>query len=386
MKQLEKILVPIDINGDYSEQLNTAIKIAHVYNSEIIIVHVLSEEAGSGSISMRKMLLDSVLESLNKINDTLKKERIITKDPIIKHGKLIENILKVATKQDVNLIVAGSGYRLKDKGHKLGNNAEKLMRYSHIPVWVATTKTESKISNIICPVDFSEPARGALNNAISLAGDFNATLRVLGVVEPVLNLSPRYQLDDLEEENTRRMQQLEKEMGDFLKDFDFAGIDYVVDIYAGNVPMTILNMIKKHNHDLLIMGTTGRSGLKRVLMGSVTNKVTRELPCSFITTKSKDILHLRFYNEVKEIETHFKKGVKLADKGEHKGAIREFTACLRINTMYIPAIYKLSEVYKLMGDEAKAIYYDNMAKELLTRLWDEKLEEKIRKHYKSSLK
>ncbi|WP_026810871.1 universal stress protein [Arenibacter latericius] len=383
MKQLEKILVPVDINGDYSEQINTAIKIARVYNSEIIITHVLSEEARSGSIGMKRMLLESVNEALDKINDTFKKERIITKKPIIKHGKLIDNILKTATKQDVNLIVAGSGCKVEHDRHKLGSNAERLMRYSHIPIWVVTTKEESGISNFLCPVDFSEPSRTALNSAISLAKDFNAKLRVLGVVEPVLNLSPRYHLEDLDEENNRRMEQLEKDMTNFLKDFDFTGVDHTVDLQAGNVALTIVNMVKNNNHDLLIMGTTGRSGLKRVLMGSVTNKVTRELPCSFITTKSKDILHSKFYNDVKEIERHFKKGLKLADKDKNNEAIREFTICLRINNMYIPAIYKLSEVYNELGDEAKAIYYNNMAKELLTRLWDEEIEHKIRSHYKS---
>ncbi|GGW42708.1 universal stress protein [Arenibacter certesii] len=383
MKQLERILVPVDINSDYSEQIKTAIKIAQVYNSEIIITHVLAEEAGSGSIGMKRMLLESVNEALDKINDTLKEERIITKKPIIKHGKLIDNILKIATKQDVNLIVVGSGCKVEHDQHKLGSNAERLMRYSHIPIWVVSTKGGSEISNFLCPVDFSDPSRTALNSAISLAKDFNARLRVLAVVEPVLNLSPRYQLEDLEEENTRRMQHLEKEMANFIKDFDFTGVEHVIDLQAGNVALTIVNIVKNNNHDLLIMGTTGRSGLKRVLMGSVTNKVTRELPCSFITTKSKDILHSKFYNDVKEIERHFKKGVKLADKGKNIEAIREFTICLRINNMYIPAIYKLSEVYNVVGDEAKAIYYNNMAKELLTRLWDEEIEEKIRGHYKS---
>ncbi|WP_086477829.1 MULTISPECIES: universal stress protein [Arenibacter] len=383
MKQLEKILVPIDINGDYDNQIDAAINIARVYNSEVIITHVLSEEAGSGSISMRKMLLDSVMESLNKVNDTLIEARIITKDPIIKHGKLIDNILKVASFQDVNLIVAGSGRKLQGQRHKLGDSAEKLMRYSPIPVWVVSTKGKSKVTNILCPVDFSEPSRSALNNAISLAQDFKASLRVLGVVEPVLNLSPRYQLEDLEEENTRRMKHLEKDMKKFLKDFDFTGVDHKIDLQAGSVPLTIVNMVKKHKHDLLIMGTTGRSGLKRVLMGSVTSKVTRELPCSFITTKSKSILYSRFDNDVKEIETHFKKGMIMAEKGRPKDAIREFKLCLRINNMYIPAIYKLSEVFHQNGDEAKALYYNNMAKELLTRLWDEDIEKEIREHYKS---
>jgi len=383
MKQLDKILVPIDINDQYDAQINTAITIARVYSSEVIIVHVLPEEAGSGSIKIHKALLDNATEFLNKINETLIEKGIITKEPIIKQGKLIDNILKEASAQDVNLIIAGSGRKIQGQRHKLGDSAEKLMRYSPIPVWVVPPKGKTKISNILCPVDYSEPSKSALKNAISLAQDFKASLRVLGVVEPVLSFSPRYQLEDFEEENTIRMKYLEKEMKKFLKDFDFSGVDYEIDLQIGSVPLTIVDLVKKHKHDLLIMGTTGRSGLKRVLMGSVTNKVTRELPCSFITTKSKSLIYSKFDNDVMEIETHFKKGMNMAEQRRHKDAIREFKLCLRINDMYIPAIHKLSEVYHQNGEEAKAQYYHKLAKELLTRLWDEDIEKEIREHYGS---
>ena len=381
MKQLEKILAPIDISSDYKEQLETIVKMSKLYNSQVIITYVLSEDVGSED--MRDVLLKDVSKTLNKIVKILKKEKLIVHDPIITHGKLIENILKVAVKEGVGLIIAGAGSRHLNEKHKLGNTVEKLMRHSSIPVWVVKKEKSSEISNIICPVDFSEPSRCALKNGLLLARDFDAKLRVLGVTEPLLYVSPRIQVD-MEAENDRRMKHLEAEMTEFLSEFDFIAVDYTVDLRLGKIATEILDAIKEFDHDLLIMGTTGRSGLRKVMMGSVTEEVTRHMPCSFITTKSRDFIQSRFHSDVIEMEAHFKEGIELFNKDLLKDAITEFTACLRINPMYIPANYKLSKIYRKTGDEAKAVYYENTAKELLDRMWDKDIEAEIREDFSSS--
>jgi hypothetical protein len=45
-------------------------------------------------------------------------------------------------------------------------------------------------------------------------------------------------------------------------------------------------------------------------------------------------------------------------------------------------MYKLAELYKTLGENEKVIYYEKMAKDLLRRLWDNKIEYEIRKHYR----
>jgi len=379
MKQLEKILVPVDINAGFKEQLSTAIKIARSYNSEIIIMYVFSEEVRNDEI--RELLYNSISVSLNKARETVEKMGAITNKPIIEYGKPVDEILKIAIKEDVNLIVMGAGNRTEKEKFKLGNNVEKLLRHSDIPVWVVKADEDAKITNILCPVDFSDPSRHALKNAILLSKQFMASLRILGVVEPISSNSPRVKVD-WGKENAYWLKRREKEMEEFVKEFDLKEVNYKIDIQTGTIHEKILHIIKEHNHDLLIMGTTGRSGLIRVLMGSIAEKVTRETPCSFITVKSQDIIQLRFDNEVKEIEFHFKNGNELVDKGFHEEAINQYRICTQINNMYIPAIYKLAVVHRKIGNFAKAIYYDNIAKKLLDRLWDEKIEQEIRKYYK----
>ncbi|MCF6297779.1 MAG: universal stress protein [Flavobacteriaceae bacterium] len=380
MKLLEKILMPIDVNTDYKEQLNTAIKIARSYNSEIIVIYVLSEEIVHNDI--KEIVTNAIYESLNKVKETFKKERIIAREPVVEYGKPIDKILQIAIEENVNLILAGSGSKGKNEKFKLGINADKLIRLSDKPVWVVKSNEKTKLTNILCPVDFSEPSSRALKNAILLSRKFKASLRILGVYEPFANTSPRLKIDQ-EKENAYRLNQIEKEMNQFIKRFDLNGIDYKTDIQAGVASETILLTIKEYGHDLLVMGTNGRSGLNRLIMGSITEKVTREMPCSFVTTKIQDIIQLRFDNEIKEIEVHFKNANDLVKSGFYKEAISQYIICLQINDMHIPSMYKLAEVHRIIGDNVNAVYYDNMAKDLLSRLWDKKIEHEIRKHYRS---
>jgi len=379
MKLLEKILVPIDVNIDYKEQLNTAINIALSYNSEIIVMYVLSEEIVHNDI--KELVINAISESLNKVKETLKKEGILIKEPSIVFGNPVDEILQSSISENVNLILIGSGIIDEKEKFRLGINADKLIRLSDKPVWVVKSNEETKLTNILCPVDFSDPSRRALKNAIILSRKFKANLRILGVYKPFVSTSLRLNVDK-EEENAYRLGMIEKEMKQFVKEFDLDGIDHVIDIQAGVAHENILHTIKEYGHDLLVMGTNGRSGLNRIVMGSVTEKVTREMPCSFVTTKTQDIIQLRFDNEIKEIEIHFKNANNLVENGFYKEAINQYMICLQINDMHIPTMYKLAEVHKIIGDNAKAGYYDNMAKDLLARLWDKKIEFEIIKHYR----
>jgi two-component SAPR family response regulator len=118
-------------------------------------------------------------------------------------------------------------------------------------------------------------------------------------------------------------------------------------------------------------------------MGSVTEKVIRQLPCSFVTTKTQNIYQLRLDTEIKEIEIHFKNAEKLQKSGFYKEAIEQCLICLKINDMHIPSMYKLAKLYKFLGDDAQVSYYEKMASDLLRRLWDKKIEYEIRTHYRS---
>lgn len=381
MKLLEKILMPVDVSKSFDIQVNAAIEIAKEFHSAIGLMYVLPDAVLHDDI--KTLVLNSINESLNKAKEIFEKQGIATIKPVVEVGEPVEKIIQKANEGKFNLILVSPGEKDAKEQYKLGITAEKLIRLSDIPIWVAKANQESKISNILCPVDFSDASHRALKNAILLSKNFKANLRVLGVYEPINIVSPRLSVD-LKKENAHLRKQFEQEMDEFLREFDFSGIDYKMEIQTGNAHEKILCAIEEHSCNLLVMGTNGRTGFSRIIMGSVTEKVTREVPCSFITTKMQDIFKLKFDNEIRDIEEHYNYGNDLYKSGLNKDAIDQYLICLQINDMHIPSMYKLAELYKTMGDSTKTAYYEKMAKDLLTRIWDKKIELEIRKHFRYS--
>jgi nucleotide-binding universal stress UspA family protein len=379
MKLLEKILVPVDVNTDSKELINAAIKLAKAYNSEIILMYVAPDYELKDEI--KDIVLKSVKETLNEIKEVLIKNKVKVKEPVIEFGSPAATIAHKANFEKVNLVLIGSNEKKKRAKFKLGIISEQIIRESDVPVWLVNSQQKLQFNHILCPVDFSEPSKRALNNALLLARKYKSALTILNVYESIVSVSKRINLD-LEKENEARLKKVKNEMKTFVKDFDLDGVDYKTEVKCGKADEKILNTIKKQNVDLLVMGTNGRTGLSRFFIGSVTEKVIREMPCSFLTIKKIDVIQLKIDNEIKEIEVHFKNGEELVKNAFYEEAIDQFRICLHVNNMHIPSIHKLAEIHEKTGDVAKSHYYKNMAKEILSRLWDRKIEEEIRKHYK----
>jgi nucleotide-binding universal stress UspA family protein len=330
---------------------------------------------------IKDIVIKSVTESLNEIKKILISNKVKVKEPIIVSGNIVDTIVQKANLEKVNLVLIGANRKKKRAKFKLGITAEQIIRISDVPIWLVNAEQKPLFKNILCPVDFSEPSKRALNNAILLARKFKSTLCILTVYEPLVYVSHRINVD-LEAENATRLRRAKNEMKTFIQEFDLDGVDYKIEVRSGNVDDKILNTIKKQQIDLLIMGTNGRSGLSRFFMGSVTEKVIREMPCSFITLKKIDIIQLKLDNEIKEIEVHFKNGEELIRNAFYEEAIEQFLMCLQVNDMHIPSMNKLAELYNKSGDKNKSLYYQNMVKKILTKLWDRKIEEEIRRHYR----
>jgi tetratricopeptide (TPR) repeat protein len=140
-----------------------------------------------------------------------------------------------------------------------------------------------------------------------------------------------------------------------------------------------LNAITDNSIDLLIMGTAGRAGLNRLVVGSVTEKVIREVPCSFLTLKSQDVISLQLETDIKDFETLYEAGVQLEKDGLYEAAIEQYKASLGINTMHVPAYSAIARLFDKLGESEKAALYRKSANEIKERIWYSKVEDEVRK-------
>jgi nucleotide-binding universal stress UspA family protein len=134
-------------------------------------------------------------------------------------------------------------------------------------------------ARILVATDFSAPSEAALVYGRALADKFDAALHLIHVADNLFLHAVVSDRRSLENAATRRLQ-------DRLTDEDrLRGAVAVVE--QSNEPADeILRYAKAADIDLIVMGTHGRTGLARVVLGSVAETVVRTAPCPVLTVRS----------------------------------------------------------------------------------------------------
>lgn len=132
-----------------------------------------------------------------------------------------------------------------------------------------------QIKHILVPTDFSENAQHALSYATELAKRCSAKLHLLHT--PVI---PTYLLMDLSyspgpEAVTRILNESQDALDEQAKSLESVGVEYFTVIREGTVHEVIRDYAKEHDVDLVVVGTHGRSGVAKLMYGSVTERVIK---------------------------------------------------------------------------------------------------------------
>ena len=331
MKLLDKILLPTDFSAAAEEALHTSIQLARRFNTEIILLHAVTGLEGYNQELRRAHNI--ALDKLHEIQNRIEAEGIRTREPLVKDGAPFAQITWYADCLDVNVIVMGAKGQSTDEDHELGITAAKVMRNAEKPVWVVKPENRQKVERILCPVDFSDPAHHALDNAVHLARDLEAELIVLHVIQPVLGA----QLYNISLRSREQQEHIAAEQAQFdrlFDDFDMGDINWRQEIRHGKPHEQILEVAAEIRADLIVMGSLGRTGLARTFMGSVAEKVTRQLPCSVVTVKGQDAIRLQLEAEIADVEARYKQGKELLAEGFPREAIRQFEICVDKDMMF----------------------------------------------------
>ncbi|WP_350285314.1 universal stress protein [uncultured Croceitalea sp.] len=376
MKLLEKILWANDFSAVSKHVEETAMELAKVFNSKVVPVHVLPNDIINEGI--RTKVTRMAEEKLKEATLRLEGAGVLVDVPLLEYGSPHDGIVNAAIKTNANLILTGSGESLHGENTHLGTTTERIIQKSEKPVFVAKTGVPLSVHHILCPVDFSKASERALKNAITMTRRFRAELTILGVCE-IEDTAWFFSEDGLEKENQLRLTVHEEKFDAFLKKFDLTHLNWTKETPKGDPSKEIRSAISRKMIDLLVMGTVGRTGLNRLLIGSVTEKVIREVPCSFLTLKSEDVINLQLDSDIKDLEHVHNAAIELMENGFNKEAIGQFKICLSINNMHLPTYFGLAKVYEKLKDPVKAKRYRKRGLEIKDKMWYTKIEEEVRK-------
>jgi nucleotide-binding universal stress UspA family protein len=170
----------------------------------------------------------------------------------------------------------------------LGSVTEEVVRKAACPVLTVRADSEQKagatVRRVLVPVDFSEAAQTAVRHATEIARTYDgAEVHLLHVVEEVVYPSA-YGVNPPYEASQVVVGRVEAALGKMVR--EGLGDEQVrVSATVGYAPLTILDYVEEHGIDLVVIATHGRSGLDRVLLGSVAERVLRRSPVPVFVVK-----------------------------------------------------------------------------------------------------
>ena len=197
----------------------------------------------------------------------------------------------------------------------LGSTAERVVMTAPCPVLTVrlqseTDPTQSKKSSLrgsaqdpralvappshlLVPIDFSDCSQDAMEYACQVAGDFDVAVTLLHVREPLT-----YGLDftlthmGMGKEKNRNV---EKRLKELCRAFERKGLSASFLMKQPPIPDAILQTLEETGANMIVMGTHGRRGFSRLMLGSVASTVLRKSPVPVLTVKAGkySVEHLR---------------------------------------------------------------------------------------------
>lgn len=136
-----------------------------------------------------------------------------------------------------------------------------------------------QLKNLICTTDFSELSNRAVPYAVALAKEFGSRLYLYHVVGLPSAAMYGEILVDLVDQQNKAIDIAQQQLIDVIGKQQ---IDWQPLVSLGHIADEITHMAAEKNADLVIMATHGRSGLKRLVLGSVAERLIRTLPCPML--------------------------------------------------------------------------------------------------------
>lgn len=292
MLELNSLLFATELDSSVTPQLESVAQIAGKFNSRVHLLHVIERvwhfEVLDSEHPFYQMKETESRERLSAAQQQLEQLNARVGQLLLEFGSVAGSIVRQAEQVSADLIVVGAGNQFSGQGP--GHTAMTVVELAPQPVMVLHPDFFGKsIRSILCPIDHSDVSQRGLRNSIRLAEAFDAKLTILSVVPEVGWLTAAAESGELLNAREQFRLKWAEELDQFMGTLDLSNVQHEIVVEQGEPHSRILEAAQKFSTDLILMGATGRSGLVRVLLGSTTRRVIRELPCSLIAIKKDDL-------------------------------------------------------------------------------------------------
>jgi len=295
-RMYRKMLVPLDGSQLAEVVFPYAKELAGRLDLEIILLHVYSPaERESGA--MHRAYIDRVTDIIRRQSKEVEgrmgvqpEKKAVQVQGEVAEGYPAEEILRYADKNDVDLILIATHGRSGVRRWAMGSVADKVLRASKVPVWLARAGIHEEIvydkwpkRTVLVPLDGSELAESVLPHAEALAKQRGAELVEVVLVRvcepPVIPADypeasmPLSWEEHVEQVVAKCRHACEQYLAEVEKGLKDAGLEVRSEVLVGKPGNEIVDYVNRNPFNLIVMSTHGRSGLGRWAYGSIADKV-----------------------------------------------------------------------------------------------------------------
>ena len=270
-----QILAATDFSTRSNRALRQAGLLAQASDAHLALVHVVDDDQPQALVAMEKREAERILTEQISVMSEL---REVQCRPMVVGGSPFSGILQAATEVRADLVVMGAHRKQLLRDIFVGTTVERVIRTGPFPVLMVNNEAQHRYEKVVAPVDMSEPSANALRmaNAAGLVGGVRATL--LHAFQPLAKGKMFIAGADqasIDESVASERQRAMDELIAFLVANDLASQGWSLRIEEGGPVEVISRAIDEMHPDLLVMGTHGRNGLLKALIGSVTEEALR---------------------------------------------------------------------------------------------------------------
>ncbi len=289
-----KFLAPVDFTEITNPLIRVVKLFAQAHNAKVHLLHTVSpvlylpypESFGMSTVDLELLAelqerkKEEAKERLKGLVEFLKPLEV---EILVEIGEPAEVVLEKEEAYD--LAFMGSHKKGLVERILVGSTTEKVVKYSKKPVFVLKGKEPEGIKKVLIGYDLSEHAKKALEFAVNLLKPFSPHI-VLLHVEETIELPLVEGIRDVLSEKYReeKLKHIEK-IKDWLRESGFTASAYILE--DRSPADGIRNFLKEDpDIDIVVLGSRGLSGLKRVLLGSTSSELLRSLEVSLIIHRS----------------------------------------------------------------------------------------------------
>ena len=292
--KINSIVAAVDFSENAHLALDYAIYMARSYSARLTLLHAVVDYSGANletatrpehrqfvevESGIARQKLQPLLEKVHAAGlkgDMRLEEDILPGDAILNHLRA----------NHYDLIVIGTHGQTGIKKWLYGSVAEKVVRYSPIPVLSVPHRAKAPdFKKILVPMDFSDYSRQAAKQAPKIAQKFGASIEFLNVIEQQMH--PAFYAGGIEslfevdpEIRPRTLELMKKTTG-------AVPGETVYKVLEGSPHKTIVDEAEENGVDLIVMATHGYNYLDHLLLGSTTERVVSHAPCAVLTIERK---------------------------------------------------------------------------------------------------